>query len=411
MKRTISKIIVLILSLLILVSCSINSVKELKFNKSTFDLEVNQTEKLNLAVEPAKATLPEIIWSSDNATVAEVDNTGLVKAVSVGKCVITAKTKDEKLSVISNVTVKPKSVKEIKLDKSSVNLEVGNSEKLNSIIVPTDAAAPEIQWISSDEKIATVDNTGVIKAVSIGTTTVTTKIKNGVLSASSNVAVKAKSVKGIKLNKTSLTLKAGSSEKLQFVLDPTDPGNKNVTYSSSNTKIATVSSNGTVKAIAQGTTDITVKSEDGDFTAKCSIKVSSSSNPKTAQPTSSTYPKIIYLNGGVHIIENKQQDDGQFGGAVISCTYIGFGVQPFGLFFKIVAGAAAYNQRVTYKATIHFEGVDRVYNGVASDNIEGVLIPSNVSITTGTTVKVDFQVTYKGKTYNFSDTAECTMRF
>ena len=277
MKKTISKIVVLILSLLILVSCSLfNSVKELKLNKSTFDLEVGQSEQLNLSVEPANASLPEIIWSSDNEKIAQVDNTGLVKALSVGKCVITAKTKNEKLSVISTVTVKPKSVKELKLDKPSVNLEIGNSEKLNLGIAPADAAAPEIQWISSDEKIATVDNNGVIKAVSIGTTTVTAKVKNGVLSATSNVTVKIKSVKGIKLNKTALTLVVGTNEKLQFILDPTDSGNKNVTFSSSNAKIATVASNGTVKAISVGTTDITVKSEDGSFTSKCTIKV----NPK-----------------------------------------------------------------------------------------------------------------------------------
>lgn len=166
-----------------------------------------------------------------------------------------------------------------------MNLEVGNSEKLNSIIAPADAVAPKIQWISSDVKIATVDNNGVIKAVSIGTTTVTAKIKNGVLSATSNVTVKAKSVKGIKLNKTSLTLQIGSSENLQFVLTPTDAGNQNVTYSSSNTKIATVASNGLVKAIAQGTTDITVKSEDGGFTAKCTIKVNPKPTIKSSTPS------------------------------------------------------------------------------------------------------------------------------
>ena len=295
MRKTIAKITALILSLLILVSCSINSVKELKLNKSTFDLEVGQTEKLNLAVEPAEATLPEIIWSSSNAQVAEVDNTGLVNAISVGKCAITAKIKDETLSVTSTVTVKHKSIKELKLDKSSVNLEVGNSEKLNSIIVPVDAAAPEMQWISNNEKIAVVDNNGVINAISIGTTTVTAKIKNGDLSASCNVTVKAKSVKGIKLNKTSLTLTVGSSTILQFVLEPTDSGNKNVTYRSSNTKIATVASNGSVKAIAQGTTDITVKSEDGGFTAKCTIKV----NPKPAITSTKPAPSPVKTNSNM----------------------------------------------------------------------------------------------------------------
>ena len=140
-----------------------------------------------------------------------------------------------------------------------------------------------------------------------------------------------------------------------------------------------------------------------------SINNSSSSNSKNIQPSNSEYPKIIYLSNGVHIIENKQQDDGHLGGAVISCT-LDFGVQPFGIYFKLFTGGNAYYEQVPYKATFHFIGVDKVYNGVASADIKFIQIPSNVSITTGTTVKVDFQVTYKGKTYKFSDTVTCNIR-
>ena len=137
---------------------------------------------------------------------------------------------------------------------------------------------------------------------------------------------------------------------------------------------------------------------------------SSISNSKNTQSTNNEYPKIIYLSNGVHIIENKQQDDGHLGGAVISCT-LDFGVQPFGIYFKLFTGGNAYYERVPYNATFHFIGVDRVYNGVALGDIKFIQIPSNVNITTGTTVKVDFQVTYKGKTYKFSDTVTCNIRF
>ena len=176
-------------------------------------------------------------------------------------------------------------------------MEVGNTEKLNLIIAPADAIVPEVQWLSSNEKIATVDNNGSIKAVSIGTTSVTARIKNGVLYTASNIAVKAKSVKGIKLNNTSLTLKVGSSSKLQFVLDPTNAGNQSVTYSSSDPKIATVDSNGLVKAIEVGSTNITVKSMDGGFTAKCTIKVIPKTTVTTTTPKASsgqTNPNMLF---------------------------------------------------------------------------------------------------------------------
>ena len=137
---------------------------------------------------------------------------------------------------------------------------------------------------------------------------------------------------------------------------------------------------------------------------------SSSSNSKNTQPSNSKYPNIIYLSNGVHIIENKEQDDGHLGGAMISCALMDFGVQPFGIYFKLITAGRAYYERVPYKATFHFVGIDYEYNGVASNDINFVLVPSKVEIVTGTTVKVDFQVTYKGKSYKFSDTATNNIR-
>jgi len=274
MKKTLIKVFILALSLLILASCkSSESLKALKLDKNNLNLEVGQTERINLTAEPANVSIPEIIWSVSDKNVAEVDNTGLVKAISAGKCIITAKTKDGKFSVESYITINPKSIKELKLDKSSVSMDVGSSQNLKLTIEPSDAAIPEIQWVSSDEKVVTVDNKGIIKAVSAGKAIITAKIKDGVLSAVCNVTVNTKSVKGIKFIKTSLTLQTGSKEKLQVVFNPTDAANQNITFSSSNNKVATVDAIGTAKGIAPGTAYITARSKDGGFTAKCTITV------------------------------------------------------------------------------------------------------------------------------------------
>ena len=124
MKKTLIKVFILALSLLILASCkSSESLKALKLDKNNLNLEVGQTERINLTAEPANVSIPEIIWSVSDKNVAEVDNTGLVKAISAGKCIITAKTKDGKFSVESYITINPKSIKELKLDKSSVSMK------------------------------------------------------------------------------------------------------------------------------------------------------------------------------------------------------------------------------------------------------------------------------------------------
>lgn len=133
-----------------------------------------------------------------------------------------------------------------------------------------------------------------------------------------------------------------------------------------------------------------------------SVNTDTNISRSNVQSASGEYPKIIYLSNGVHIIENKQQDDGHLGGAIISCRTIIFADQPRGIYFTLITGGQAYYQNVTYKAIFHFSGQDYVYNGVASSDMQFVPIPSGVIITPGTIVKADFQVNYKGKIYNFS---------
>lgn len=79
-------------------------------------------------------------------------------------------------------------------------------------------------------------------------------------------------VKGVKLNQTTKTIKVGDTFKLKATINPTNASNKNVTWTSSDNKIATVS-NGTVKGIKKGEVVIKVTTNDGSKTAKCNVKV------------------------------------------------------------------------------------------------------------------------------------------
>ncbi|MBP5564968.1 MAG: Ig-like domain-containing protein [Lachnospiraceae bacterium] len=132
------------------------------------------------------------------------------------------------------------------------------------------------------EGIASYISEGKIKGVAVGTTTLTVKIKTGTgendtrtethnitVSAAENTNV---AVTGVTLNKTSTSITVGATEKLEATVAPTDATNKNVTWTSSNPEVATVSG-GTVTAVAAGTTTITVTTEDGSKTAKCEVTV------------------------------------------------------------------------------------------------------------------------------------------
>ena len=98
----------------------------------------------------------------------------------------------------------------------------------------------------------------------------------------------AVTVTGVTLNKTELTLETGDSETLTATVAPSDATNKNVTWKSSNTAVATVDDNGKVTGVAAGEATITVTTEDGGKTATCKVSVLPSVKKVTVEPATLT---------------------------------------------------------------------------------------------------------------------------
>lgn len=117
-----------------------------------------------------------------------------------------------------------------------------------------------------------------------------------------------------------------------------------------------------------------------------------------ANDNSSGYPKVIQLNTGVHIIENKQQDDGHLGGIFIQSQHLTYALQPNGIYFTVAQMGTT--TPIPYTAVFHLNGKDMVYNGTTSGEIR-FINPSDEDLPVGYTAKVDFSATYKGKVYNF----------
>ncbi len=169
------------------------------------------------------------------------------------------------------------SITGVTLNKATTTLEAGKSETLMATVVPANATNKAVTWRSSNTNVATVSN-GVVTAKAVGMADITVETADAGKTAVCKVTVTAPakiSVTGVSLNKTSMSLVVGKTEILTASVVPTNATDRTVTWSSSNTNVATVS-NGVVTTKAAGSATITVKTTDGNKTAACTVTVTAS---------------------------------------------------------------------------------------------------------------------------------------
>lgn len=175
--------------------------------------------------------------------------------------------------VACSVDPLPVFVEGVSISADCLTLIEGESDTLSVSITPSDAWIEDVKWESSDTFVASIDY-GVVKAKNAGTATITVTTVEGHKTDSCTVTVVVP-VRGISLNKTSLTLPEGNSETLTATINPSNATNQNVTWNSSDTSVATVDASGKVTAVKAGTATITVTTKDGGKTATCSVTVKS----------------------------------------------------------------------------------------------------------------------------------------
>ncbi len=253
-------------------------ITKIELNKTTTTIAVRKTETLTATITPSNATNKTLTWSSSNTSIATVNSSGVVTAKAGGTATITAKANDGSgCSATCKVTVSVPITK-IELNKTSTTIAVGKTETLTATITPSNATNKTLTWSSSNTSIASVNSSGVVTAKAAGTATITAKANDGSgCSATCSITVNVP-VTGVKLNISNTTLTVAKSETLTATISPSNATNKSVTWSSSNSSIASVA-NGVVSAKAPGTATITVKTVEGGFTATCTVKVDDSITP------------------------------------------------------------------------------------------------------------------------------------
>lgn len=260
-------------------------VSGIQLSQTSAALTVGDTLTLTKTIYPSDATNQAVTWMSSSDAVASVDSNGKITAKTAGSAVITCKSvSDNSVVGICNVTVKAKvqppseiKVNKITLNKTTASVTKGKTLQLTATVTPGNATKKEVKWGTSDKNVATVSDNGLVTAKSAGTATITCTAQDGSsVKATCKITVKNPVVKVTKvtLNKTTATLAPKETLTLKATVTPTNATNKAVTWKSSNTKIATVSSSGKVTAKAAGTVTITCRAKDGSGKkATCKITV------------------------------------------------------------------------------------------------------------------------------------------
>jgi uncharacterized protein (TIGR02145 family) len=259
------------------------AVSSITLDSTSMTLIEGETQTLTATISPSNAENQKVLWSSNNSSVASVKD-GVVSAIKVGTATITAKSDDGGKTATCTVTVEAKNtpVTGVTLDKTSHEMTEGDEVTLTASVSPENATNKNVSWSSSNTSVATVDN-GKVKALKAGTATITVKTEDGNKTATCEITVNAKvyPVTGVTLNKTSYEMTEGDEVNLVAQITPNNATNKNVTWTSSNSTVASVV-DGKVTAIKAGAAMITVKTEDGGKTATCEITVNAKTCPVTS---------------------------------------------------------------------------------------------------------------------------------
>ena len=252
-------------------------VTSVTLDKTDLTLDVNDTEKLTVTVNPNDATNKTVTWKSDKPEIVEVDSNGNVTAKAAGTATITAtvdgKSVSCKVTVNGQTTTVP--VQSVGLNTNKVELSVGEENKLVATVTPEAATNKEVTWASSTPEVATVDQDGKVVAQKPGNATITVTTKDGNKTATCEVTVKETpvAVTGVGLNTNKVELSVGEENQLVATVTPENASNQKVTWKSDDTAIVKVDENGKVVGQKPGTTTITVTTVDGSKTATCEVTV------------------------------------------------------------------------------------------------------------------------------------------
>lgn len=260
-------------------------VTSISLNKSNMSVAVNGSETLSVTFNNGGEvpTNTAVTWSSSQQGIATVNQYGKVTGVATGTCVITVTSVDGGKRAQCNVTVTPEvvAVQGITLNPTSTSVIVGGTATITATITPSNASNKNISWRSNNNGVATVDASGIVTGKGVGNATITAETEDGHKTATCQVSVTAApvAVTGVEIYRGSEKVSGGSiraalndNVTLTAKVIPDNATNQNVTWSSSDASVVSVSATGAITALKQQSATITVKTADGGKTASVRVE-------------------------------------------------------------------------------------------------------------------------------------------
>ncbi len=225
------------------------------------------TRTLRVSYDTGKTYDGRVSWSSDNSAVATVDATGVVTSKNPGVANITAVTEDGAYKAIATINVE-QAVESVTLDEDTLDLGIGEMVKVHATVTPSEAKQ-KLLWTTTNSKVAAVDLNGVILGVSKGTATIKAVSTDGSGRYASVVVNVGNLVDKVEINDNGVGyVAAGKTLKLNAVINNNDPDrvpvNKCAEWSlEPGTGYATISTDGTLTGVKEGTVKVTLSAYNG----------------------------------------------------------------------------------------------------------------------------------------------------
>lgn len=241
---------------------------------SEFVLMLPLQKKLQLQpiVLPKNANNRKVILESSDAEVLAVKGM-VITALRQGQAVLTVASAENPQVRTDYTVLVTKPVTSVSVSAPSATLHLNETLQLTAQTAPDDATFGDVQWTSSNEKVATVDDKGVVTGVARGTVRINATSADGSgITRGVSLRVQQQPT-GISLAKHGDVLPVPAAMRLRAVIEPKNADNRQVQWESSDTAIATVSANGTMQAVAPGTVTITATAADAP-TVQTSAQIS-----------------------------------------------------------------------------------------------------------------------------------------
>ena len=251
----------------------INTTPGFRFSEPEYDVYLGK--QISLSNELVNRPSGQMVWESSDETIVRVNTNGYVTPVKEGDVTISVYIKGEESNVASSLVHVRVPVNKITINEKNATLTLGLDEKirLHISVSPDNAFVKTASWKSSNEKVATVNSKGLVKACGVGTATITATSKDPYNKRTAQITVRVnQAVTGLSLQEK-VTVAINTTSQLVPTISPSNATNKQLVWSSDNEKIATVN-NGYVKGLANGTTIVRAKASDGSgLEASCEISV------------------------------------------------------------------------------------------------------------------------------------------